>query len=205
MMTGVNHKTHLKLIAGVDEAGRGPLAGGVFAAAVILKENLNIEGINDSKKLSAKRRSKLAKIICQNAHYWSVAYSSVKEIDKINILQASLLAMKRAVKRLGCTPKMILVDGLHLPRVDIQAQAVVGGDAKVISIGAASILAKVWRDKYMLKLDIKYPGYGFACHKGYATQKHLAALTRLGVTPIHRRSFAPVHKILQLTAANVGK
>ena len=191
----MKHKDQAR-IAGVDEAGRGPLAGGVYAAAVILSADSDIQGINDSKKLSPLRRTELAKIICAKAKAWYVASATVEEIDKMNILQASLLAMKRAVEGLACAPHKILVDGLHLPPVSCAGEAIVGGDGKVASIGAASILAKVMRDKNMLKLDEQYPGYGFARHKGYPTKMHLASLNNLGVSPVHRRTFAPVRKLL---------
>lgn len=184
-------------VCGVDEAGRGPLAGPVFAAAVILGEPACIKGLADSKKLTAKRREALAEEIRIRAVCWAVASASVEEIDALNILQASLLAMRRAVIGLEPQPAEILVDGLHVPRVDMPARAVVQGDAKVPAISAASILAKVARDALMLELHAAYPGYGFDRHKGYGTALHMAALRSLGPTPAHRRSFAPVRTAIK--------
>lgn len=186
-----------KLIAGVDEAGRGPLAGPVFAAAVILNPEKPIDGLNDSKLLSAKRRDNLFIKIQNNALAWAIAKAEVEEIDKINILQASLLAMQRAVLALTILPELILVDGNKCPTdLPCQAQAIVKGDSTVQAISAASILAKVARDNEMCMLDQQYPGYGFAAHKGYGTKVHLNALATLGVTPVHRRSFAPVSSLV---------
>jgi len=185
------------VICGVDEAGRGPLAGPVFAAAVILEDPPRIKGLADSKKLSAKRRDALFEEIKSGAVAWAVASASVEEIDDINILQASLLAMRRAVRALNPQPAMILVDGLHVPRVTMPARAIVQGDATVPAISAASILAKVARDAAMLELHNAYPGYGFDRHKGYGTALHMAALQRLGATPAHRRSFAPVRAVIK--------
>ena len=182
---------------GVDEAGRGPLAGPVFAAAVILDDPPRIKGLADSKKLTAKRRDALFEEIKQHAVAWAVASASVEEIDEINILQASLLAMQRAVLALTPQPAAILVDGLHLPRVAMPARAIVQGDATVPAISAASILAKVARDALMLELHAAYPDYGFDRHKGYGTAVHMAALQRLGPTPAHRRSFAPVRALIK--------
>ena len=186
-----------RLLAGVDEAGRGPLAGDVVAAAVILDPDRPVTGLRDSKKLSSSRREALADDIRHKALSWSVARASVAEIDELNILQASLLAMKRAVESLSVQPECVLVDGNHLPRWDYDGQAVVKGDDQVPAIAAASILAKVLRDADMTALDAEYPGYGLARHKGYPTAAHLAALRRLGVTPQHRRSFGPVRELLR--------
>lgn len=185
-----------RMVAGVDEVGRGPLAGEVVAAAVILDPLRPIEGLRDSKKLSASRREILAPLIRERAMAWAIASASVAEIDELNILQASLLAMHRAVAALDPQPGYVLVDGNRLPRWPYAAQAVVRGDARVEAIAAASILAKVHRDNALLALEAQYPGYGFAAHKGYPTAGHLRALQTLGVTPVHRRSFAPVKKLL---------
>lgn len=186
------------LLAGVDEVGRGPLAGDVVTAAVILDPNQPIEGLNDSKKLSEKRREKLFDEICAKAKCFAIARATVAEIDSINILQASLLAMKRAVEALSIQPEHVLVDGNKLPRWNYSSEAVVQGDGRVAAIAAASILAKVTRDREMIALDSIYPGFGFAGHKGYGTKVHLQALQQLGVTPIHRRSFSPVSEQLAL-------
>lgn len=184
------------MICGVDEAGRGPLAGAVFAAAVILDPRSPIQGLADSKKLSEKKRDALAVLIKQQALAWCIASASVEEIDAINILQASLLAMKRAVEGLSVMPAQVLVDGLYCPRVAIPSLAIVQGDSKVQEISAASILAKTARDAEMLLLHQQYPLYGFDRHKGYPVPLHLAALAAHGVSPIHRRSYAPVKKFL---------
>jgi ribonuclease HII len=186
----------MSLIAGVDEAGRGPLAGDVVAAAVILDPSKPIKGLADSKKLSEKRREELFDEIIAKAIAFGIARSSPQEIDQINILNASLLAMHRAVDALGVIPIEVLVDGNRLPKWPYQARAIVGGDASVEQISAASILAKVTRDRDLLVLDKTYPGYGFAQHKGYPTKMHLEALATLGVTPVHRRSYGPVKKLL---------
>jgi ribonuclease HII len=186
----------IELICGVDEAGRGPLAGAVYAAAVILNPGRPIEGLDDSKKLSEKKRDFLALQIKEHALAWSVASSSVEEIDEINILQASLLAMKRAVEQLKILPHRVLVDGLHCPRVSIVAEAIVKGDSKVKAIAAASILAKTARDYELYQLDRLYPQYGFAGHKGYPTAEHMARLVAHGVSPVHRKSYGPVKKLL---------
>lgn len=184
-------------IAGVDEAGRGPLAGPVSAAAVILDPARPIAGLDDSKKLSATRRERLAVEIRERALAWSLAWASVEEIDQLNILHASLLAMQRAVCALDPAPGRVLVDGNRCPpALPCPAEAIVGGDARVESIAAASILAKVARDQQMLELDHDYPGYGFARHKGYPTRAHLDALQQLGPSAVHRRSFAPVRALL---------
>jgi ribonuclease HII len=186
-----------QLMAGVDEVGRGPLAGDVVAAAVILDPARPIAGLNDSKKLSEKRRQQLSEQIKERALSWCVARASVAEIDQINILQASLLAMKRAVEGLKLQPEHVLVDGNKIPLWDYSAEAVVKGDSRVEAIAAASILAKVLRDGEMIAFNSRYPGYDFDRHKGYPTSVHLQALTRLGPCPIHRRSFAPVKKVLE--------
>lgn len=190
------------LICGVDEAGRGPLAGPVSAAAVILDQANPIEGLADSKKLSEKQRDRLAPIIRERALAWSVAYAEVEEIDRLNILQATLLAMKRAVEGLGIRPHQVLVDGLYCPQTGIPSQAIVKGDSKVAAISAASILAKTARDELMLQLHEQYPHYGFDGHKGYPTAAHLAALREHGVSNVHRRSFKPVRELLQYTPRN---
>lgn len=184
------------LVAGVDEAGRGPLAGPVVAAAVILDQRKPIAGLDDSKKLSAARRESLCAQILAQALCCSVARASVEEIDRLNILQATMLAMRRAVAGLRLKPSRVLVDGNRLPVLDVVAQAIVGGDALVPSISAASIVAKVHRDQWCLELDLLYPVYGFAAHKGYGTAQHLAALQAHGACPEHRRSFAPVARVL---------
>ncbi|MGE3482274.1 MAG: ribonuclease HII [Gammaproteobacteria bacterium] len=184
------------LVAGVDEAGRGPLAGPVVAAAVILDPNRPIAGVNDSKLLSAPRRLRLEAAIQAQALAWALGRAEVEEIDRLNILQATLLAMQRAVAALDPAPRRALVDGDRCPRLACPAQAIVKGDQKVAAIAAASILAKVARDREMEALDALYPGYGLARHKGYPTRDHVEALQRLGVTPIHRRSFAPVRDLL---------
>lgn len=187
---------HYPHLAGVDEAGRGPLAGPVMAAAVILDERRRIAGLDDSKRLSHEQRLHLAAEIKARALAWSVAEAGVAEIDRLNILRASLLAMQRAVEALAILPGMALVDGPHAPTLPCRAQAVVRGDRRVPAISAASIIAKVERDRRMTAMEARYPGYGFAAHKGYPTRRHIEALARLGVTPIHRRSFAPVKEAL---------
>lgn len=184
------------IIAGVDEAGRGPLAGPVVAAAVIFADNKPLAGLADSKQLSAKRRETLAVMIRQNALSTAIGRAEAAEIDKLNILQASLLAMQRAVAGLSIQPEHVLIDGMHCPCLPCLTTAIVKGDSKVAQISAASILAKVYRDAEMILLGAQYPGYGFAQHKGYPTQAHVKALAELGVTPVHRRSFAPVRQII---------
>lgn len=184
------------LVAGVDEVGRGPLAGPVVAAAVILDPDKPITGLNDSKKLTEKRREALFEIIKANALAWAIGRAEVEEIDAMNILQASLLAMRRAVEQLEPRPVHALIDGNRCPPLPCSAEAIIKGDAKVPAISAASILAKVVRDREMLEMDRLYPGYGFSSHKGYPSVLHLEALGRLGITPIHRRSFAPVSRLL---------
>ncbi len=184
------------LIAGVDEAGRGPLAGPVVAAAVILDELHPIAGLNDSKKLTARRREQLFDEIRAKALCFSVAEASVQEIDTLNILQATMLAMRRAVEGLRLKPGKVLVDGNRLPVLDVVAEAIVQGDALVPAISAASILAKVTRDRWCAQVDADYPQYGFATHKGYGTAEHLQALRQHGACPLHRSSFAPVRAVL---------
>lgn len=185
------------LLAGCDEVGRGPLAGDVVTAAVILDPENPIEGLNDSKKLTEKKRELLFDEIQKKAKSWCIARASVAEIDQLNILHASLLAMARAVQGLHIQPEHVLVDGNKLPKWNYSAEAVVQGDARVAAISAASILAKVARDREMVMLDKEYPGYGFAEHKGYPTKMHMEALERLGATPLHRTSFAPVRAKLE--------
>lgn len=188
------------LICGVDEAGRGPLAGAVYAAAVILNPDRPIQGLADSKKLSEKRRDALAIEIKQHALAWAIASSSVEEIDSINILQASLLAMKRAIEgmqaQFNITPHLVQVDGNQSPKISLPCEAIVKGDSKVQAISAASILAKTARDADLYELDKQYPLYGFAQHKGYPTAAHMALLQQHGVSPVHRRSYAPVKALL---------
>jgi ribonuclease HII len=185
------------LMAGVDEAGRGPLMGPVVAAAVILDELHPIKGLADSKKLTALKREKLYDEILAKALCHSIALATAEEIDQINILQATMLAMKRAVEGLRLKPNKVLVDGNRLPTLVILSEAIVGGDALVPSISAASILAKVYRDRWCAEFHLEYPQYGFADHKGYGTAEHLAALREHGACPQHRRSFAPVAEVLR--------
>lgn len=194
--TGFDVQLLARCHAGVDEVGRGPLAGPVVAAAVILDPNNPIEGLADSKKLSERRREVLAEQIREQALAWSLGRAEVHEIDDINILQASLLAMQRAVAALPMAPELVLVDGNRCPSLDYPSQAVIRGDSLVPAISAASIIAKVSRDREMIELDADYPGYGLARHKGYPSRVHLEALQALGVTPIHRRSYAPVRRLL---------
>jgi ribonuclease HII len=183
------------LICGVDEAGRGPLAGPVYAAAVILNPNRPILGLDDSKKLSEKKRDALSIEIKQHALAWAIACCSVEEIDRINILQASMLAMKRAVEKLHILADKVLIDGNRCPNIDLPCEAIVQGDSKVEAISAASILAKTARDAYLYELHIQYPQYGFAQHKGYPTPYHLEMLTLHGASPIHRTTYAPVKQL----------
>jgi ribonuclease HII len=184
------------LLAGVDEAGRGPLAGPVVAAAVVLDPRRPVVGLQDSKKLSAASRERLALDLRSRAAAWSVASASVAEIDELNIRQATLLAMRRAVLGLTLMPTRVLVDGLDRPELDMACEAVVGGDASVSSISAASILAKVARDRMMCNLDALFPDYGFARHNGYPTRDHMQALGRIGPCAVHRRTFRPVRRQL---------
>ena len=184
------------LIAGVDEAGRGPLAGPVYAAAVILDPSRPINGLTDSKKLTARRREQLFDTIRQQALSWSVARAEVDEIDTLNIFQAAMLAMQRAIAGLAITPKRALIDGNHCPALVCPSEAIIKGDATVAAISAASILAKVERDRYMVELHQQFPDYGFDRHKGYPTAEHRTVLMKLGASPVHRRSFAPVQAAL---------
>jgi ribonuclease HII len=184
------------LVCGVDEAGRGPLAGPVYAAAVILDDNHPIAGLGDSKKLSEKKRNQLAEEIRKHAKAWAIATASAAEIDDINILQASLLAMKRAIESLSLRPHNVLVDGLYCPDTGIDSRAIIKGDSSEAAISAASILAKTARDAAMLQLHQSYPQYGFDGHKGYPTAAHLAALKIHGISPEHRKSFRPVRELL---------
>lgn len=183
-------------VAGVDEAGRGPLAGPVCAAAVILNAAAVPEGLADSKRLTARQRERLALSIREHAQAWSIGWASVEEIDGINILQATFLAMQRAVDGLQMAPLEVWVDGNRAPRWGYRTRCIVGGDATVAAISAASILAKTARDALMCDLAVTYPGYGFERHSGYPVPAHLAALQRLGPCPVHRRSFAPVARLL---------
>jgi ribonuclease HII len=185
-----------KTVCGVDEAGRGPLAGPVFAAAVILDRSRPIRGLDDSKKLAPQTRLELAERIKARALAWAVASASVEEIDTLNILRAALLAMQRAVTALRIVPDRVLVDGLHCPAVTMQAKAVIGGDARIKSISAASILAKTERDAEMVRLHARYPSYGFDRHKGYPTPEHLELLRQHGPCEIYRTSYAPVRLLL---------
>lgn len=186
----------------MDEAGRGPLAGDVYAAAVILDAGRPIRGLADSKQLSALARERLDDEIRHRALAWAVASADVAEIDRLNILYATLLAMQRAVARLVIRPDLVLVDGNRCPEIDLPVRAVVGGDRTVSEISAASILAKVARDRSMSRLDQAFPGYGFAIHKGYPTRHHVEALARLGPCPAHRRSFRPVREALARIGPN---
>lgn len=185
-----------RLVAGVDEVGRGPLAGDVVAAAVILGEHVPA-GITDSKKLSPARREALSAEIKEQAVAWSLGRASAQEIDELNILEAALLAMKRAVEGLSIEPELVLVDGNRLPKWRYEARPIIGGDALEPAIGAASILAKVQRDSELMVLDSQYPQYGFGRHKGYPTREHLDALKTHGVLDVHRRSFGPVKRLLK--------
>lgn len=184
------------LLAGVDEVGRGPLAGDVVAAAVILDQQRPVDGLADSKKLSAHRREKIFSEIISSVSCYSLGRANIAEIDELNILQATLLAMSRAVDGLSIRPEFVVVDGNRCPDWSWASQAIVKGDTKVPAISAASIVAKVTRDKEMRALDQVYPGYGFAAHKGYGTRQHLMALKHLGPCPVHRRSFRPVAELL---------
>lgn len=187
-----------ELVAGVDEVGRGPLAGDVVTAAVILDSSNPISGLADSKKLSEKKRELLFEEILIKAKSVFISRASIDEIDTLNILQASLLAMHRAVQGLSIQPEHVLVDGNKIPKWDYSSEAVISGDARVDCIAAASIVAKVTRDREMVEFDKVYPGYGFAGHKGYPTKKHMQALTELGICPIHRVSYGPIKKILAM-------
>lgn len=193
------------LIAGVDEAGRGPLAGPVVAAAVILDPMRPIAGLKDSKQLTEETREQLAPIIKERALDWSVAHATVEEIDELNILQATMLAMKRAVAGLTVRPNLVLVDGNRVPHLDIAVNAVVGGDETVAAISAASIIAKTTRDHWLMDLDRQYPEYGFAKHKGYGTAEHMAAIEKYGPLPVHRKSFGPIKKLIEMRKAKDGE
>ncbi|KGK83991.1 ribonuclease HII [Pseudomonas stutzeri] len=210
MQLGLDFDLVQELVAGVDEVGRGPLCGPVVTAAVILDPLRPIQGLNDSKKLSEARREVLFDEIQEKALAWCIARAEVEEIDRLNILHATMLAMQRAVEGLSVLPRLALIDGNRCPVLSVPSAAVVQGDASVPAIAAASILAKVSRDREMQALDLVYPGYGLAGHKGYPTPAHLQALESLGPTPIHRRSFAPVRVLLEraaltCTAAAVGE
>lgn len=194
MQLGLDFNLVEALVAGVDEVGRGPLCGAVVTAAVILDPGKPIRGLNDSKKLSLLRREALFEEIQEKALAWCVARAEVAEIDRLNILHATMLAMQRAVEGLAVQPRLALIDGNRCPKLAVPSSPVVKGDSQVPAIAAASILAKVTRDREMKVLDALYPGYGLAGHKGYPTAEHLDALKRLGPTPIHRRSFAPVRE-----------
>ena len=186
------------MVGGIDEVGRGCIAGPVVAAIVVLGPNAEIEGLTDSKKLTPARREDLARQIKNHSLAWAVGRAEASEIDRINILQASLLAMQRAYATLKIQPLWVKVDGNRLPKLPCEGEAIVGGDLTVPEISAASIVAKVWRDEEMLILDAIYPGYGFAVHKGYPTPIHKAKLMELGATPMHRRSFAPVSRCFSI-------
>lgn len=183
-------------IAGVDEAGRGPLAGPVIAAAVILNPRSPVVGLADSKAISEKRRLELYQEIVERSLAWGAGRAEPQEIDCINILQATLLAMQRAIANLAMEPELVLVDGNCVPKLPFPVRAIVRGDSLVPAISAASIIAKVSRDREMIRLEEEYPGYGFSRHKGYPTREHITQLARLGVTPHHRRSFSPVKRLL---------
>ena len=191
----LNWDADVSLLAGVDEAGRGPLAGPVVAAAVMLDVQSPIDGLADSKKLSAKRREALYDVILSKALCVSCVAIDAQTVDRINVLAATMLAMQRAVEGLRLKPQLVLVDGNRLPTLSVRAEAIVQGDDKVAAISAASIVAKVTRDRMMDEADIRYPGYGFSKHKGYGTRAHLAALQSLGPCPLHRLTFAPVSKL----------
>ena len=204
MQIGLDFGLVEELVAGVDEVGRGPLCGPVVTAAVILDPLRPIIGLNDSKKLSEARREALYEEICEKALAWCIARAEVEEIDRLNILQATMLAMQRAVEGLSVTPRLALIDGNRCPKLSVPSAPVIQGDGQVPAIAAASILAKVSRDREMCALDLCYPGYGLAGHKGYPTPAHLEALRRLGPTLIHRRSFAPVRALLEQAAESLN-
>lgn len=184
------------IVAGVDEAGRGPLAGPVVAAAVILDPRRPIEGLNDSKRLAAPRREALLECVCERAAAWAVGSAGVIEVDRLNVLNATMLAMCRAVQALPIEPQRVFVDGNRPPPLASAVTVVIGGDGLVPAVAAASIVAKVVRDRTMRELDRSYPGYGLATHKGYPTREHLEALRRLGPSPVHRRTFRPVAELI---------
>lgn len=200
MQLGLDFSLVEELVAGVDEVGRGPLCGPVVTAAVILDPSRPIRGLNDSKKLGEARREALFDEICEKALAWCIGRAEVEEIDRLNILHATMLAMQRAVEGLCVMPRLALIDGNRCPQLSVPTAAVVKGDSQVPAIAAASILAKVNRDREMQAMDLLYPGYGLAGHKGYPTAEHLDALTRLGPTRIHRRSFAPVRAAFEALA-----
>jgi ribonuclease HII len=193
-----------EIICGVDEAGRGPLAGPVFAAAVILDPTRPIEGLRDSKKLNEAKRDMLAPLIKAHALAWAIAEASEQEIDKLNILQASMLAMRRAVEALSTVPTLALIDGNRCPVMKIQSIAIIGGDDKVEAISAASILAKTARDAALVALHAQYPQYCFDQHKGYGTALHLERLREHGASPVHRRSFSPVRNVIEVFSLRAG-
>lgn len=192
-----------QLIAGVDEVGRGPLAGPVVTAAVILDKDNPIQGLTDSKKLTEQQRETLAVEIKEKAICWALGRAEVEEIDDINILQATLRAMQRAVVALDQQPEYVLVDGNRSPKFSCPSEAIIKGDLTVAEISAASIIAKVTRDTELQQLSVQYPGYGFEKHKGYPTKVHMEAISRLGVTPIHRRSYAPVRKAMEASSGKI--
>lgn len=204
MQMGLDFNLVEDLVAGVDEVGRGPLCGAVVTAAVILDPARPILGLNDSKKLTEARRELLFEEICEKALSYCIARAEVEEIDSLNILHATMLAMQRAVEGLSVTPKLALIDGNRCPRLAVPSAPVIKGDSKVPAIAAASILAKVSRDREMSAFELIYPGYGIGGHKGYSTPVHLEALARLGPTPIHRRSFAPVRAAYEAREGLVG-
>lgn len=195
-MLDLSFLNNVELLAGVDEVGRGPLAGPVVAAAVILNPEKPIAGLKDSKKITQKKRERLSDEIKEKALAWSLGRAEVEEIDEINILKASLLAMKRAVESLAIEPKLVATDGQYSPDVVYEKIAITKGDSLVPAISAASIIAKVARDNEMVNFEETYPGYGFSSHKGYPTKQHIESLEKLGVTEIHRRSFSPVARFL---------
>ena len=205
MQIGLDFNLVEELVAGVDEVGRGPLCGPVVTAAVILDPLRPIEGLNDSKKLTEARREVLFEEICEKALAWCIARAEVHEIDQLNILHATMLAMQRAIEGLSVRPRLALIDGNRCPQLAVPSASVIQGDAQVPAIAAASILAKVSRDREMCALDLCYPGYGLSAHKGYPTPHHLDALRRLGPTIIHRRSFAPVRNLLEQGGAVVER
>ncbi len=197
MQSSLDFSSPTLLIAGVDEVGRGPLAGPVVTAAVILDPARPIDGLADSKAISEKKRERLFDEIKEKALCWAIGRCEVEEIDELNILQATMVAMQRAVAGLTPQPEHALIDGNRCPTLPCSCEFVIKGDSKIPAISAASILAKVTRDREMVELDLQYPGYGLAGHKGYPTKSHIEALTALGVTPIHRRSFGPVARALE--------
>lgn len=197
MQETFDFSTTVKLVAGVDEVGRGPLAGPVVTAAVILDPSRPIAGLADSKALSEKRREQLFDEIKQKSLAWAIGRCEVEEIDELNILQATMVAMQRAVAGLTPQPEHAMIDGNRCPQLPCSCEFVIKGDGKIAAISAASIIAKVTRDREMVALDRQYPGYGLAGHKGYPTKSHIEALRQLGVTPIHRRSFGPVRRVLE--------